>query len=216
MKLVIGNRNYSSWSLRPWFLMSFHGLPFEEERIPLDQDTTRAALARYSDAGKVPVLVDGELTVWDSLAICEYVSERYLDGRGWPDDIRARALARSCSAEMHSGFPEIRGRLPMNVRATGRRVPSTPALEREVARIDRMWLQCREEWSVHGPWLFGGFSIADCMFAPVAFRFETYGVRLSDDAERYRRFVLEHEALREWIQQAAAETEVIDAEETGN
>jgi len=145
MKLVIGNKNYSSWSLRPWLLLSFHGVPFEEIRIPLDQADTHTTLSRYTEAGKVPVLQDGDFTVWDSLAICEYVSEKYLNDRGWPVDIRARAIARSCSAEMHSGFPEIRNQLPMNCRAKDRRVPSNPALEKEIARIDRIWSKQREE-----------------------------------------------------------------------
>src|SRR6056297_688501 len=123
MKLIIGNRDYSSWSLRPWLLMAAHDLPFEEVRIPLDQPDTAARIAEHNKAGKVPVLKDGDVTVWDSLAICEYISEQYLDGRGWPADVAARAEARACSAEMHSGFPAIRGQMPMNCRATGRKVP---------------------------------------------------------------------------------------------
>jgi glutathione S-transferase len=138
LKLVIGNKNYSSWSLRPWLLLSFHGLPFEEARIPLDQDNIHTVLAQYTDVGKVPVLQDGDLTIWDSLAICEYISEKYLHGGGWSSSTRARAEARSCTAEMHSGFPEIRGQLPMNCRATGRQVPLNAILEREVGRIDRI------------------------------------------------------------------------------
>ncbi len=209
MKLVIGNKNYSSWSLRPWLLLSFHGLPFEEVRIPLDQENTHAMLARYTDAGKVPVLRDGDLTVWDSLAICEYISEQYLNGGGWPSDVRARAEARSCSAEMHSGFQEIRGRLPMNCRATGRKVPLTTELEREVARIDSIWSQYRETYSSAGPWLFGEFSIADCMFAPLAFRFRTYGISVSTVSERYMHFMLGHEQMHAWLEQSHAETEII-------
>ena len=215
MKLVIGNKNYSSWSLRPWLLLSFHGVPFDEVRIPLDREDTHKTLARYTDAGKVPVLRDGDLTVWDSLAICEYVSERYLDGRGWPADIRARAHARSVSAEMHSGFQALRDKLPMNCRATGRRVAPTPALRKDIARIERIWSKCRQAHSGSGPWLFGGFSIADCMFAPVAFRFETYGIGLSEAAEDYRRSVLNHESMREWLEHARNEPETIEAEEVG-
>lgn len=196
-------------------LLSYHGLPFEETRIPLVQDNTYTVLAQYTDSGKVPVLKDGDLTIWDSLAICEYISEQYLDGGGWPSSIRARAEARSCSAEMHSGFPEIRGQLPMNCRATGRRVSPNAILDREVARIDRIWSQYREIYSSVGPWLFGEFSIADCMFAPVASRFKTYGINVSAASAEYMRFVLDHEQMREWVKQAHAEPETIDMAEVG-
>jgi len=215
LKLVIGNKNYSSWSLRPWLLLSFHNIPFEEEQIPLDQHDTQERIAACNDAGKVPVLLDDELTVWDSLAICEYVSEVYLGGAGWPESASVRAEARACSAEMHSGFPEIRNRLPMNCRAMGRRVELIDALQREIARIDRIWSGCRQRHADTGPWLFGQFSIADCMFAPVAFRFRTYGIELSQPAADYMQHVLNTEALRQWMRQAQAEPEVIDAEEVG-
>lgn len=215
VKLVIGNKNYSSWSLRAWLLLAFHKVPFEEIRIPLRQESTQATIARYSEAGKVPVLQDGELTIWDSLAICEYVSEQYLDGAGWPNTIRARAQARSCSAEMHSGFQEIRAHLPMNCRATGRLVRPGPALEKELARVDQIWSRCRVEYAADGPWLFGGFSIADCMFAPVVFRFNTYGIGLSRASGEYLQFALNHETMREWERQSRAETETIEAVEVG-
>lgn len=215
MKLIIGNKNYSSWSLRAWLLLSFHRVPFEEVRIPLDEEDTYTTLAQYTEAGKVPVLQDGGLTVWDSLAICEYISEQYLDGRGWPSAVRARAEARSCSAEMHSGFPEIRGQLPMNCRATGRQIPFSAALEQEVARMDRIWSKYREMYSGAGPWLFGEFSIADCMFAPVASRFKTYGINLSKTSAQYMHFVLDNEGMREWVEQACAEIETIEMAEVG-
>lgn len=215
MKLVIGNKNYSSWSLRAWLLLSHHGVPFEEVRIPLDQDDTYTSLARYTEAGKVPVLQDGDLTVWDSMAICEYISEQYLEGRGWPSSVRARAEARSCSAEMHSSFPEIRGQLPMNCRASERRVSLSLDLEAEVARMDRIWAKYREIYSDLGPWLFGEFSIADCMFAPVASRFETYGIALSETASQYMRSLLSHEKVSVWVEQARAEPETIDMAEVG-
>ncbi|ANG63222.1 glutathione S-transferase [Marinobacterium aestuarii] len=215
MNLIIGNKNYSSWSLRPWLLLSFHGVPFEEIRIPLDQDNTRAVLARYTDAGKVPVLQDGDLTVWDSLAICEYISEHYLGGGGWPGEARARAKARSCSAEMHSGFSQVRSQMPMNCRASGRKVVVSPALKRDIARIDQIWSECRETYSGLGPWLFGEFSIADCMFAPVAFRFHTYEVKLSDPAAQYMQFVLSHGKMYDWAEQARTEPETIEMEEVG-
>ena len=215
MELVIGNKNYSSWSLRPWLLLSVHGLPFKEVRVPLEQENTYVAIAQHTDAGKVPVLKDGDLTIWDSLAICEYISEQYLDGGGWPSSVRARAEARSCSAEMHSGFPEIRCQLPMNCRAIGRKVPLNAPLEREVARIDRIWSQHREAYSSVGPWLFGEFSIADCMFAPVASRFKTYGINISTASAEYMHFILDHEQMREWVSQAHGEPEAIDVSEVG-
>lgn len=215
MKLIIGNKNYSSWSLRAWLLLSHHELPFEEVRIPLYQDKTYTTLARYTEALKVPALQDGDLTVWDSIAICEYVSEQYLDGRGWPGSVRARAEARSCSAEMHSGFSEIRGQLPMNCRAENRKVPGNEPLRKELARIDRIWSKYRKAYSGAGPWLFGEFSIADCMFAPVVLRCKTYGIELSETSDQYKNFMLAHEKLQDWVVQACAESEVIEEAEVG-
>lgn len=215
MKLVIGNKNYSSWSLRPWLLLTAHGLPFEEVRIPLDTGETPDLLARWTPAGRVPALHDDGLSIWDSLAICEYVSEKYLDGRGWPDDPGARARARSCSAEMHSGFFALRSRLPMNCRALGRRVEFSAELQPEIARIDALWSELRRRYAAAGPWLFGPFTIADCMFAPVVFRFNTYDVELSQVAAAYRDVLLNHEQMPLWLQQARAESEVIEREEVG-
>lgn len=215
MELVIGNKNYSSWSLRPWLLLSVHELPFKEVRIPLNQDDTYAALAQHTNAGKVPVLKDKDLVIWDSLAICEYISEQYLGGRGWPSSVRARAEARSCCAEMHSGFTDIRGQLPMNCRAIGRKVPFNAPLEREIARIDRIWSQYRETYASVGPWLFGEFSIADCMFAPVASRFQTYGIKVSAVSSEYLQFVLNHVHMKEWVSQAHGEPETIGVSEVG-
>ncbi len=215
MKLIIGNRNYSSWSLRPWLLLSVHGIPFEEIRIPLYRRDTEAALSMYTRAGKVPVLHDADTVVWDSLAICEYVSERYLAGGGWPADAGMRAEARSCSAEMHSGFTEIRGQLPMNCRAAGRRVPVTPELKAEIERVDAMWTGLRERFGSAGPWLFGEFSIADCMFAPVASRFSTYGIAVSRASSGYMTHVLGIREMVLWYEQAAAETETLAMSEVG-
>lgn len=215
MQLIIGNKNYSSWSLRPWLLLTHHKLPFEEIRIALDQADTQTKLAQYTDAGKLPVLLDAELTVWDSLAICEYVSERYLNGKGWPADLVARAQARACCAEMHAGFPQIRAQLPMNCRATGRHVPLDAALRREIARIEQIWSVYPEAYSASGPWLFGEFSIADCIFAPVVFRFNTYGIEVSKAAARYMNLVLGHESIQAWNRQAFAEPEVLVTEEVG-
>lgn len=215
MQLVIGNKNYSSWSLRPWLLLAEYGVAFEEVRIPLDTEKTQSLIAAHSGAGKVPVLHDGNLVVWDSLAICEYVSERYLDGRGWPADAAVRAQARASAAEMHSGFFELRAKMPMNCRATGRRVAMTPGLERDVNRIIDLWTTLRHEYASQGPWLFGTFSIADCMYAPVVSRFHTYGVSVSDVAADYMGHVLANPGMQRWFAQAAEETETIDDAEVG-
>lgn len=215
MKLIIGNKNYSSWSLRPWLLLSAFEIPFEEIRIPLFSEDTQAKLAKYTGAGKVPVLHDRDFVVWDSLAICEYISEQYLKGKGWPADARARAEARSCCAEMHSGFFALREQMPMNCRASGRRVKMTPELERDIARIDTLWAMLREKYSGEGLWLFGSFCIADCMFAPVAFRFNTYRSKMPDTSRQYVKQVLEHPKVMQWLSQAVTEPETIQSSEVG-
>lgn len=213
MKLIIGNKNYSSWSLRPWLLLSAYEIPFEEIRIPLFSKNTHAELAKYNNSGKVPVLQDKDVTVWDSLAICEYISEQYLDGKGWPSDPGSRAEARSCCAEMHSGFFNLREKMPMNCRATGRRVEMTPELSRDISRIDGIWSALREKYSTGGPWLFGKFSIVDCMFAPVAFRFNTYQSEISATSSRYVEQILAHPKVTQWLEAAIKEPEVIESSE---
>lgn len=215
MKLIIGNKNYSSWSLRAWLLLAANDLPFEEARIPLSLESTDSAIAQYTDGGKVPVLLDNALTVWDSLAICEYISEQYLEGRGWPADAEARAVARSCCAEMHSGFFILRETMPMNCRAANRRVPMTNELQEEISRIDNIWTRLREKHADHGPWLFGEFSIADCMFAPVVFRFSTYNPVVSATSQKYMTTVLKHPKIQLWLEQAKKEVEIIGSEEVG-
>ncbi|TKB24476.1 glutathione S-transferase family protein [Desulfopila sp. IMCC35006] len=215
MKLIIGNKNYSSWSLRAWLLLAAKDLPFEEVRIPLCMENTESAIAEYTAAGKVPVLIDNDLTVWDSLAICEYISEQYLDGNGWPADAEERAVARSCCAEMHSGFFTLREAMPMNCRAVNRRVPMTAELQEDISRIDSLWTWLREKHAPRGPWLFGEFSIADCMFAPVVFRFSTYNTAVSDISQNYIQTVLEHPKIQLWREQAKGEVETIEGEEVG-
>lgn len=215
MKLIIGNKNYSSWSLRPWLLLTAFEIPFEEIRIPLYQGAWREELAKYSRADKVPVLHDRDIVIWDSLAICEYISEQYLNGRGWPANAMARAEARSCCAEMHSGFFAIRANMPMNCRATGCQVTITGDMRSEIARIDQLWSELRQKYFHDGPWLFGGFSIVDCMYAPVVFRFNTYEVNVSEINRRYMQEVLAHPKSRLWLEQAHKETEVIESSEVG-
>lgn len=215
MQLVIGNKNYSSWSLRAWLMLATFDIPFEEIQVALSVETTSAEIARYSAAGRVPVLIDGDLTVWDSLAICEYVSEQYLHGRGWPENPYSRAIARSACAEMHSGFFALRDQMPMNCRANDRRVPMTEALQQDLTRLDRLWSDLRQHHSAQGPWLLGKFSIADCMFAPVAFRFMTYRPFLSEVAQDYVATSLAHPQMRHWVNMACKEIAVIEADEAG-
>lgn len=214
LTLVIGTCNYSSWSLRPWLLLCHLGLPFTTRQFHFETPEFDSEVPKLSPTRLVPVLIDGELRVWESLAICEYLSE-LAGGRGWPADAAMRAMARSVATEMHSGFPALRAACPMNARATGRRVPMTPPLERDLRRIDAIWSGCRRDHGERGPYLFGGFSIADAMFAPVVLRVRSYGLPLSGLAARYQETMLADDHLREWIGSSAAETVVIPHEEVG-
>ncbi len=205
--LVIGNKAYSSWSLRPWLLMKHTGIGFGEIRISLYQEGAKENLLRHSGAGKVPVLRHADLTVWDSLAICEYLAEKHPEKLLWPADAATRALARSISAEMHSGFSNLRNQMPMNVR---RKIPNratTPVASDDIARIKAIWDECLGRFGGTGPFLFGGFSIADAMYAPVVSRFHTYGVELTGRADAYSRTILDLPAFRQWVADANAETE---------
>jgi glutathione S-transferase len=215
MKLIIGNKNYSSWSLRAWLLLSAKEIPFEEILVPLSQSGSHSELKRYSDAAKVPVLLDEDTVIWDSLAINEYVSEQYLNGQGWPTDPIARAIARSCSAEMHSSFFSIRQKMPMNCRAQHREIEIDRVLEKEILRVDTLWTEVLEQYSSDGSRLFGEFSIADCMFAPIVFRFNTYNVEISDIARDYVNKMLDHPCMQNWLSHARAEKETIETEELG-
>jgi glutathione S-transferase len=211
--LVIGNHNYSSWSLRPWLVLKHLGLPFRLERIALEQPGTAAAIRRHSPAGRVPVLVEGDVTVWDSLAIIEHLAERR-PGL-WPADPVARGMARSVSAEMHSGFQALRNELPMNIRASGRKVTPSPDASVDVQRILAIWTAARERFGTSGPWLFGSFSAADAMFTPVASRFRTYGTEVPDPLRPLQDTMLGSPAMREWASLAEAESESIEHEEVG-
>ena len=213
LTLVIGNRNYSSWSLRPWLVMKMAGLAFDEIRVALDQPDTKANLLRYSPTGKVPCLIDSgadqPLTVWDSLAICEYVNEAYAGGRLWPADRTARARARSLAAEMHSGFAPLRTHLSMDIRARkferGAAAQARADVAADIARIRAAWEQALA--ASGGPFLFGGFSIADGFFAPVVMRFVTYGVELAPPLAAYRDHIVGLPPMQQWIAAATAETE---------
>jgi len=216
LTLFIGNKNYSSWSLRPWMLMKHLGLEFNEQVIPLDTPQFKEQVAKVGGpAGRVPVLKHGALVVWDSLAICEYIAE--LTGKGWPKDQTARAFARCVCAEMHSGFASLRAEWPFNARARNRRPALTPSLEADVDRIDEIWIDCRRQFGEGhgGPWLFGDYTIADAMYAPVVLRFNTYRAQVSDTARWYMAAVLEDAALQDWVQAAQKEPWTIAGSEVG-
>ncbi len=211
--LIIGNKNYSSWSLRPWIFLKHHHIDFTEKRVPLFEESTDAALAEYDSDYKVPVLKDGDLIVWDSLSILEYASETYLDHKGWPEDREARSVARSISAEMHSSFANVRNELPMNCRKQFENIALSANAKREVERISSLWRKCRTRFGAGGEWLFGDFSIADAMYAPVALRFSGYSIPLSGIEADYVSSILQHPAIVEWITAGKLETEVIKADE---
>ena len=207
LALVIGNKNYSSWSMRPWVALTAFGIPFNEVRVLLDQPDTAARIAAYSGAGRVPVLVAGEMTIWDSLAICEYVAEQFPDLHLWPQDVAARAMARSVSAEMHSGFAGLRSAMSMNIRMHMPGRGRTPEAQGDIGRISEIWEECMSRFG-HHQFLFGEFSIADAYFAPVVMRFRTYGVSLAPALNAYCERVQAHPAVARWITEALAETEV--------
>ena len=209
----MGNKNYSSWSLRPWVLMKHLGLPFEERVLQLDTPQFAQEIAPLSPTRRVPILQHGALLVWDSLAICEYACE--LAGGGWPEDREARAVARSACAEMHSGFGALRSQWPMNARANGRRTPPDAARAADIARIDQLWTDCRARFGVRGPWLFGDYSVADAMYAPVVLRFRSYGAQLGETAAAYVSTALADTHLQSWIAAAVAEPWTIGYSEIG-
>lgn len=214
-RLIIGNKNYSSWSLRPWLLLREAEIEFDEHRIALDTETSAAEIAAFGASGTVPILQIGGLTTWESLAICETVAERWPEKNLWPEDADARAYARSISAEMHSGFQMLRSCMPMNCRAMGRKVPLPDSLTDDIDRVIAIWSHCHNHYSGDGGWLFGNFSVADAMYAPVVLRLRTYGINLPESAGFYPQRLLESEAMQEWLAAAECEVEVIDADEKG-
>ena len=197
LKIVIGNKKYSSWSLRGWLVLKQIGVPFEEILIPLDQPNTQEQIARYSPSGRVPTLIDGEVVVWDSLAICEHLNERFPDRHLWPADRKARAVARSISAEMHSGFQNLRNDLSMKIVESIPTSTLRPEVKEEIRRIIAIWTDCRQRFAGDKPFLFGDFSIADVMFAPVVSRFRTYGVPLEGTAAAYAETIWKLPAMQE-------------------
>ena len=216
LKLVIGNKNYSSWSMRPWLALRANNIPFEEIFIPLytDNPADKDRILGFTRSGKVPCLIDGDVTVWDSLSIVEYVAERFPQAKLWPEDRAARAHARSISAEMHSGFLPLRGECGMNLHRPIRSVALSADARANVARIDQIWSECRARHGKSGPFLFGAFGAADAMFAPVVHRFRTYAIDVSPAAKAYMATMLAQPAFVEWTKAGLAETIVIEKFET--
>ena len=211
--LVIGNKNYSSWSMRAWLALKHIGIDFDEVRIPLYTEGSSEEIRKYSPSGKVPVYIGGGVRVWDSLSILEFLAEKHPSL--WPRDPRARAHARSVCAEMHSGFAALRNTLPMNARAGDRWVELGGDAVGDVERILEIWETCRSEHGKEGPWLFGSFTAADAMYAPVVLRLHTYGIEAGGLSTGYMETVLSDEYVREWIGGAEKEEEVIEKFEKG-
>jgi glutathione S-transferase len=203
--LIIGNRNYSSWSLRAWLALEATGQPFDEVVIPLGEPDTTANILRWSPTGRVPAYRDSDIILWDSIAICEYLAETFPEAGLWPSEPRARAAARSVVAEMHSGFVALRKHMPMNLRASYPGVGREPGVEEDIDRITANWAECRETFGSGGDLLFGDFTIADAFFAPVVSRFITYGVSPGGIAEDYMDAVWTLPAMQNWEAKARAE-----------
>jgi glutathione S-transferase len=210
LHLIIGNKAYSSWSMRPWLAMKAMGLSFRETVIPLYEPSSPAEIRKYSAAGKVPTLQHGSITVWESLAILEYLADAFYDKPWWPSDPHARAVARSISSEMHAGFQPLRQQMGMNVRKVFPPRPVAPDVQDNITRIQNMWTDCRAKFGAGGPFLFGAFSNADAMYAPVVTRFKTYSVDLNPVCRAYSDAMLAHPSMEQWYADAAKESWVID------
>jgi glutathione S-transferase len=215
LTLVIGNKNYSSWSMRPWLALKAGGIAFDEVCIPLyTGDADKKRILGFSQAGKVPVLIDGDITVWDSLAIIEYAAERFPQARLWPEDRASRAHARSISAEMHSGFTALRNQCGMNLHRPVGAIDLSADTRADIARIQQIWTECRARYGMSGPFLFGAFGGADAMFAPVVHRFLTYAIKVRPEARAYMDAMTSLPAFAEWTRAGLAETLTIAKFET--
>ncbi|HET8728690.1 MAG TPA: glutathione S-transferase family protein [Alphaproteobacteria bacterium] len=209
LTLIIANKTYSSWSLRAWLALKATGAPFKEVLVPLGQPETRRAILQHTQSGRVPALKTGDLTIWDSLAVGEYLSEAFPDAGLWPGGRDARAVARSVVAEMHSGFADLRRHLPMDLKHDRSGKAQTPEVDADIGRILELWRTCRARFGAGGPFLFGGFSLADAFYAPVVTRFATYGVELDPVCTAYSEAVLDLPSMREWKRDALAEPWVL-------
>lgn len=213
LHLIIGNKNYSSWSMRPWLAMKVAGIPFAETVIPLDSPEFRERVGRHSGTGKVPVLIDGDVEVWESMAILECLAEKYPSAGLWPGDAKPRAHARAVANEMHAGFLPLRRHLPMNIWRPVIKRELTPEAAENVRRVDAMWSDCRARFGAGGPFLFGRFTAADAMYAPVVSRFLTYAVEVGPAARAYMQAVAALPAWAEWTAAAVQEPWVIERDE---
>src|SRR5215471_162070 len=213
LKLIIGNKNYSSWSLRPWIAMKVAGIAFDEEVISLDAKDFKSRVTKISGTGKVPALADGKVQVWESLAILEYLAEKHPDARLWPADPAPRALARAIAAEMHAGFVPLRRHLPMNMWRPVIRRELPPEAQSNVRRIEAMWTDCRARYGTGGAFLFGAFGAADAMYAPVVSRFHTYAVEVGPVARTYMDAVMALPAWQEWYAAALKEEWLLEEDE---
>jgi len=213
LHLVIGNKNYSSWSLRPWIALTMAKIPFNETIILLDRPDTARKIAAHSRAGRIPVLHHGKVTVWESLAILEYVADLYPDRHLWPKNAAARAMARAVANEMHAGFSALRNACPMNLRRPRKAVPINAAIRKDVARIEDLWRDCRKKFGKGGKFLFGRFSNADAMFAPVVTRLDTYAIKVGRDTRDYMDAVMATPAFRQWREAALKEKWIVPSDE---
>ena len=202
LTLVIGTRRYSTWSLRPWLLLKAAGADFTEIEVTLRQPDTKAQILRHSPSGKVPLLIDGTRKIWDSLAIAEYLAELFPQAKLWPEEAGTRALARSISAEMHSGFQTLRNTCPMDLGLDSPLTDISDDLQTDIRRIDTIWSECRSQYGAAGPFLFGGFTVADAMFAPVVTRFNTYHLPRSSQSQVYMDTILNLDWMKHWTQSA--------------
>jgi len=211
--LVIGNKNYSSWSLRGWLAMKATGAAFDEVLVRLSLPTTRSEILKHAPSARVPVLKHGTLVVWETLAIGEYLAELFPKARLWPEDPSARAVARAVSAEMHAGFAALRKHFPMNIRSSFPNRGSTPEVQADIDRITALWHDCRSRFAKDGPFLFGGFTVADAMYAPVVTRFRTYKAQIPQEAQAYCDAVWALPAMQEWAADARKEPWILEDSE---
>ncbi|HEX7109607.1 MAG TPA: glutathione S-transferase family protein [Aestuariivirga sp.] len=213
LNLVIGNKNYSSWSLRPWLAMTMAGIDFDETLILLDTPDTKKQIAEHSNAGRVPILRHGNTAIWETLAILEYLAETFPEKNLWPTAKAARAMARAVSNEMHAGFSGLRNACPMNLRRPPKPIALSEEIRADIARIEEIWRDCRQGYGQGGEFLFGSFSIADAMFAPVAARFETYAIAVSADTRAYMDALFATPAFQKWKSAALKETWILPHDE---
>lgn len=205
MKLIIGDRNLSTWSWRVWLALHSYGIPFEDVVIRLNQENTTEEILKYSPSARVPFLIDGDTKIWDSLAIAEYLNEKFPQKQMWPKDLKDRAWARAVVCEMHSGFSDLRKKMPGDIKKRLTQFDYSSVIE-DVERVQQIWTECRKAHQNQGPYLFGDWSLADCFYAPVVFRFQTYGVKLQGLALEYSKAMLAHPSMKELEKQALAET----------